>query len=57
MGHFTPVAIGDYKYVSNITDEYTRWTAVYLLTNKDQTPSVREAIISSTFPERLCTLA
>ena len=36
MGPFTPVAIGGYKYVSKITDEYTKWTTVYLLTNKKQ---------------------
>ena len=36
MGPFTPVAIGGYKYVSKITDECTKWTAVYLLTNKNQ---------------------
>ena len=36
IGPFTPVATGDYKYVSKITDEYTKWTAVYLLTNKNQ---------------------
>ena len=36
MGPFTPVAIGGYSYVSKITDEYTKWTAFYLLTNKNQ---------------------
>ena len=36
MGPFTPVAIGCYKCVSKITDDYTKWTAVYLLTNKNQ---------------------
>ena len=29
MGPFAPVAIGDYKYVSKVTDKYTKWTAVY----------------------------
>ena len=33
---FTPVATGGYKYVSKITNEYTKWTAVYFLTNKNQ---------------------
>ena len=28
MGPFTPVAIGGYKYVSKIIDEYTKWTVV-----------------------------
>ena len=36
MGPFTPVAIGGYKYISKITDEYTKLTAIYLLTSKNQ---------------------
>ncbi|CAM9605138.1 unnamed protein product [Ascophyllum nodosum] len=36
MGTFTPVAVGGYKYVSKITDEYIKWTDIHLLTNKDQ---------------------
>ena len=36
MGPFTPVAIGGYKYVSKITEEYTKWTAVYSSTNENQ---------------------
>ena len=35
IGPFTPVTIGGYKYVSKVTDAYTKWTAVYLLTNKN----------------------
>ena len=34
MGPFTPEAYGGFKYVSSITDQFTRWTAVYLLENK-----------------------
>ena len=34
MGPFTPEAYGGFKYVSNITDQFTKWTAVYLLENK-----------------------
>ena len=34
MGAFTPEAHGGFKYVSKITDQVTRWTAVYLLENK-----------------------
>ena len=30
----TPEAYGGFKYISNITDQFTRWTAVYLLENK-----------------------
>ena len=33
MGRLTLVAIGGYKYVNKITDKYTKWTAVYLITN------------------------
>ena len=36
MGPFTPVVIGGYKYVSKVTDECIKWTAIYLLTNKNQ---------------------
>ena len=36
MGHFTPVAVGDCKYVSKVTDEYTKRTTICLLTNKNQ---------------------
>ena len=35
-GLFTPVTIGGYKYTSKITNEYIKWTAVYLLTKKNQ---------------------
>ena len=36
VGPFTPAAIGGYKYITKVTDEYTKWTAVYLWTNKNQ---------------------
>ena len=35
MGHFTPEALGGYKYVSKISDEHTRWTEIYPLKSKD----------------------
>ena len=35
MGQFTPEALGGYKFVSNISDEHTRWTEIYLLKSKD----------------------
>ena len=35
-GPFTPVVIGGYKYVSKISDEYAKWAAVYVLTNKNR---------------------
>ena len=37
MGPFTPEAYGSFKYVSKITDQFTRWTAVYSLENKSST--------------------
>ena len=48
MGPFTPVAIGDYKYVSKITDEYTKRTAFYLLTNKKQALQPLQMFVDST---------
>ena len=48
MGAFTPVAVSGYKYDSNITDEYTKWTAVYLLTNKHQVLQSLQAFVDST---------
>ena len=48
MGPFTPVTISGYKYVSNITDEYTKWTAVYLLTNKNQALKSLRIFVGST---------
>ena len=47
MEPFTPVTIGGYKYVSKITDEYTKWTAVYLLTNKNQALKSLELFVGS----------
>ena len=48
VGPFTPVAIGGYKYVSKITDEYTEWTAVSLLTNKKQALQSLRLFVGST---------
>ena len=36
MGPLEPGARGSYEYVSNITDQSTKWTAVYLHCTKDQ---------------------
>ena len=36
MSPFKPVAREGYEYVSKITDQFTKWTAVYLLGTKDQ---------------------
>ena len=48
MGLLTPVALGGYKCVSKVTDECTKWTAVYLLTNKNQALQSRQLFIDST---------
>ena len=36
MSPFKPAARGGYEYVSKITDQFTKWTAVYLLCIKGQ---------------------
>ena len=48
MVPFTPVAIGSSKYVSKVNDEYTKWTAVYLLTKKNQALPSLELFVGST---------
>ena len=48
MGPFSLVAIGGFKYVSKITDEYTKWTPVYLLTNKRRALQLIQLFIGST---------
>ena len=48
MGSFTPVAIDGYTYATNITDEHTKWTAVYLLTNKNQALQSLQLFVDST---------
>ena len=48
MGLFTPVVIGGYRYISKITNEYTKWTAVYLLTNKNQALKSLQLFVGST---------
>ena len=51
MGPFTPEAYGGFKYVSKITDQFTRWTAVYLLENKSCAfDSFRLFVTSSVIP-------
>ena len=48
IGSFTPVVIGGYKYVSKVTDEFTKWTAVYFLTSKNQALLSLQLLIGST---------
>ena len=45
---FTPIVHGGYKYVSRITDQFSRWAAVYLLGSKDQALASIHAYVAST---------
>ena len=48
MGPFTPTAHGEYKFVSKITDQFTKWTAVYLLRSKYQALASLQLFVTST---------
>ena len=48
MGPFKPAARGGYEYVSKITDQFTKWTAVYLLCTKDQALASLQLFVTST---------
>ena len=48
MGPLKPAARGGYEYVSNITDQFTKWTAVYLLCTKDQALASLSLFVTST---------
>ena len=48
MGPFAPAAHGGYKYVSKITDHFSRWNAVSLLCSKDQALASLQAYVTST---------
>ena len=36
MGPFMSARHGGYRYVSVITDQFSRWTAIYMLCSKDK---------------------
>ena len=44
----TPEACGGFKYVSKFTDQFTRWTAVYVLENKSCTLDSFRLFVTST---------
>ena len=48
MRPFAPAAHGGHKYVSKITDHFSRWNAVYLLCSKDQALASLQAYVTST---------
>ena len=47
MVTFMPVAIGGYKYASKVTDGCTKWTAVYLLNNKNRARQLLQLFVES----------
>ena len=49
MDPFTPQAYGALKYVSKITDQFTKWTAVYLLENESCAFDSFALFVTSTF--------
>ena len=58
MGPFKPTARGGYEYVSKITDQFTKWTAVYLLCSKDEALASLQLFVTSTaipFGSRIVT--
>ena len=48
MSSFRPAARGGYEYVSRITNQFTKWTAVYLLCPKDQALALLHLFVTST---------
>ena len=58
MDPFKPAARGGYEYVSKITDQLTKWTAVYLLCTIDQALASLQLFVTSTvipFGSRIVT--
>ena len=47
MGPFIPAAHGDQKYASKITDQFSRWTPVYLYCSKDQALALLQVYVTS----------
>ena len=47
MGPITPPALGDYRYVSKISDEYTKWTEIHLLKSKRDALHSFQAFVKS----------
>ena len=48
MGPFKPTAHGGYKFVSKMTGQFTKWTAVHLLCSKDQARASLQLFVTST---------
>ena len=47
MEPLTPEALGGYKYVTKISDEYTKWTEIYLLKSKHDALSSFQMFVQS----------
>ena len=47
MGPFTPEALGVYKYITKISDEYIKWTEPYLLKSKHDALSSFQVFVQS----------
>ena len=41
------MAIGGYRYISKVTDDFTKWTTVYLLTKKNQALQLLQFFVGS----------
>ena len=48
MGPFKSTAHGGYKFVSEITDPFIKWTTVYLPCSKDQALASLQLFVTST---------
>ena len=47
MEHLTPEALGGYEYITNISEEYTKWTESYLLKPKHDALSSFQVFVQS----------
>ena len=48
MGPFKPTSHGGFKFVSNITHQFIKWTAVYLICSKYQALASLQLFVTST---------
>ena len=58
MSPFKPAARGGYEYVSKITHQFSKWTAVYMLCTKDQALASLQLFVTLTvipFGSRIVT--
>ena len=55
MGPLTPEALGDYKFITNISDEHSKWAETYLLKSKhDALTSFQVFVQSVAIPSGFC---